>query len=180
MNTLKSIFTGLFLTIFLMSASPESENLTFGDWDKDSNDLISRSEFVEVFTMNYVDDWNVIDDDHLDDEDFYRVTYSIWDVDNDEMLSEEEWQYGYDYYYGDYILDDYVAIDTDGDGFIEYQEYYDVLYPTEYYMVWDVDEDTYLSELELARLVFNNWDINDNNFLELDEYQNFDSYYLDI
>lgn len=180
MKAIKTIFTGLFLAAILMAASPVSESLTFKDWDKDGNDLISRSEFVEVFTKNYVDDWNVIDDEYLDDEDFYHVTYAMWDVDNDNLLSKEEWQYGYDYYYGDYILDDYVAIDTDGDGFIEYQEYYDVLYPTQYYTVWDVDEDTYLSELELARLVFNNWDINDNNFLELDEYQKFDSYYLDI
>lgn len=180
MKTIKMILlsTGMFL--ILTSGKLLMDNLTFSDWDENGDGLITRSEFVDRFTANYVDDWNVVDDEHLDDEDFYRTTYGIWDEDDDELLSEQEWMFGYDYYYGDYILDDYVGIDADGDGFIEYTEYYDALSGTDYYSEWDVDEDMYLNEYELARMVFNNWDYDDSNFIEKDEYEEFDTFYLDI
>jgi len=180
MKKLATLTLSALAMILLMGMSLVPDNKTFEDWDKNDNGLIARSEFVDVFTDDYVNDWNVIDDAHLDDEDFYTVTYGIWDVDDDELLTEEEWWYGYDYYFGDYIYDDYVAIDTDGDGFIEYAEYYDALYDTDYYAVWDVDKDTYLDQYELARMVFNNWDYDNSNFIEFDEYIDFDSYYLDI
>ena len=180
MKYFKSIISVFITLLMLTSWNVKSQDLTFSDWDINDNDLISRSEFVLEFVANYVNDWNVVDDEYLDDEDFFLVTYGIWDVNNDELLSEEEWLYGYNNYFGDYILDNYVAVDTDGDGFIEYQEYYDVLYPTDAYVVWDVDEDSYLSEYELARAVFNTWDLNDSNFIEKHEYNKFDSYYLDI
>lgn len=180
MKRILSIFIGIFISTLFISAGETSGDLTFEDWDKNEDALISRSEFVERFTANYVDDWNIKDDEHLDDEDFFLSTYNIWDTDDDELLSEEEWLFGYDYYYGDYAINDYLAVDTDGDGFIEYAEYYNYLNPTDFYIVWDVDKDTYLNEFELARVVFNNWDINENNFIEKDEYVKFDTYYLDI
>lgn len=175
MNTLTAI-----LALCFTSADLSDENLMFEDWDSNDNSLISRSEFVEQFTSNYVHDWNVIDDDHLDDEDFYTVIYNMWDLDDDERLTEEEWKYSIDYLYGDYVAEDFVAFDTDNDGYIEYVEYYDVLFETDFYDMWDVNDDGYLNEYELARMVFNNWDYDDSNFIERDEYTDFDAFYLDI
>lgn len=180
MRTIKTClaFTVLFFTTCLLYG--QKENLTFNDWDKNKDAMISRSEFVDIFTYHYVDDWNIKDDEHLDDEDFFVSSYGMWDTDNDEMLSEEEWLYGYDHYYGDYVVVDYLTVDEDGDGFIQYTEFYDIFDDTDYYTVWDVDADGYLNEFELARMVFNNWDIDNTNFIEVDEYQEFDSLYLDI
>lgn len=180
MKTLKTIFALSGLLIIMAGAKAQEENLTFTDWDKNQDGLISRSEFIDIFTYQYTDDWNLKDDEGLDDEDFFVSSYEMWDNDNDEMLTEEEWLFGYDYYFGDYVTVDYVAVDTDGDGFIEYAEYYDILDDTDFYTVWDVDANGYLNEYELARMVFNNWDIDNTNFIELDEYQDFDSHYLDI
>ena len=178
MKKMSILLTGL--ALILMSAGIINDDMTFSDWDKNEDTFISRSEFIEVFKDEYVDDWNVVDDQHLDDEDFYKITYEVWDADDDELLSKKEWIRGYDYYYGNYVTDDFVAIDVDNDSYIEYKEYYDILGDTDYYAVWDVDEDTYLSENELARMIFNKWDIDSSNFIEPDEYNMFDAYYLDI
>ncbi|MFW5820949.1 MAG: hypothetical protein ACOCWA_06645 [Bacteroidota bacterium] len=56
----------------------------------------------------------------------------------------------------------------------------DILEGTDFYSDWDVDEDKNLSEYELARMLFIKWDSDDSNFIEKDEYQEFDQYYLDI
>lgn len=100
MKKLATLTLSALAMVLLMGMSLVPDDKTFTDWDKNDDGLISRSEFVDVFTDDYVNDWNVIDDAHLDDEDFYTVTYQIWDVDDDELLTEEEWWYGYDYYYG--------------------------------------------------------------------------------
>ncbi len=170
----------IMMSLFFVPIANAKSNLVFSDWDSNGDALISRSEFVDRFTENYVNDWDIINDDHLDDEDFFNASFTIWDDDSDEQLSEQEWLYGYDYFYGDYVSDEFVSVDVDGDGFIEYTEYYDVLSPTTIYTDWDVDGDNYLNEYELARMVFNNWDYDNSNFIEIDEYNDFDFYYLDI
>ncbi len=168
----------LLMLLFMTSATAD---MPFEDWDTNDSGLITRSEFVAHFTDNYVADWNNYDDNAtFDDEDFYTVTYDIWDVDDDDLLTVEEWDYGYDYFYGDYVNDDFVALDLDNDGFIEYVEYYDVFADTYYYTDWDIDADTYLNEYELARLVFNNWDVDNSNFIEKDEFDDFKAYYLEV
>ncbi len=173
-----SYVTSFLLIVFV--GCDRTTNLAFEDFDKNDNDLISYSEFEEVFTSNYYDDWNQKEDEYLDDEDFYLSVYGIWDLDDDELLSEAEWIEGYDYYYGDYIIQGYDAIDIDGDGFIEYVEYKDVLDGTKFFVDWDVDASEYLSEDELAQGVFNIWDLDGDNMLDNDEFYQFDSYYLDI
>lgn len=175
---MKSI--GLTAIILVLTSAVAEVNMTFEDWDKNENGYISRSEFVDVFVVHFIDDWDLLDDGYFDDEDIYKGTFKIWDVDDDTLLTEEEWLYGYDYYYGDYVFDDFVALDTDGDGKLEYIEYYDILEESDFYENWDVNKDKNLNEYELARMLFNNWDFDDSNFIEPDEYEEFDSYYLDI
>lgn len=164
---------------FSQSAQP-AVNLQFSDWDKDGNGIITRTEFVDLFTTAYIDDWNLIDDAHLDDEDFYAASYDIWDKDGDQRLSEEEWLFGQENSYGGYTFNDIKAVDADGDGFIQPTEYYNVLDQTDYYPDLDVDKDNMISELELARMVFNDWDSDDSNFIEEDEYEEFDEYFVEF
>ena len=179
-STILKPFLFLLPVVMLTTSCNREENLTFQDFDTDSDGIISPQEFEAVFTANYYDDWNREDDEYLDDEDFYHGTYYMWDQDEDNTLSHEEWIMGYDHYYGNYIFDDYEGIDVDGDGFIEYEEYSNVLGDTDYYLNWDTDASEYLDEEELANGVFRIWDIDNSGLIEKDEFAKFDSYYLDI
>ncbi len=169
------------LFLFIMfSSSVFAQNLNYEDFDVDGDGWIEKEEFRTVFVANFWNDWNNVDNDYLDDEDFYTFNYKLIDIDNDDLLTLDEWTYGCNYYYGDYLVDDFDAYDIDGDGFLEYVEYYDVLYDTDYYVAWDIDKDTYLSQAELAENVFERWDLNDTGLLSRSEYKNFDKYYKDI
>ena len=66
------------------------------------------------------------------------------------------------------------------DGFIEFTEYEGALADTDFYSDWDTDLDDYLTEEELAMGVFNRWDTDNSGTLDMEEYGDFDSYYLDI
>lgn len=176
----KIYITILLTTIILMSGFAQKSNLVFKDFDINGDGKISRSEFLDVFSAQYQNDLDYVDDKHLDDEDFYKFTYGMWDTDNDEYITQKEWLKGYDYYYGDIIVRDFNAVDVDGDGRIEYTEYHKVLDDGDLYSYWDLDDDSFLNQFELARSVFNRWDTDNSNFLEIGEYNAFDNYYDDI
>lgn len=179
----KNLFTVLISAIlaFLLIAGCNREtNLDFYDFDKDESNTIERDEFVEVFTANFYDDWNKTDDPYLDDEAFHQVVFDVWDVDDDDFMTRDEWTSGYDYYFGNYVVVDYDDIDLNKDNYIVYDEYYNVIGDTDFFVEWDIDRDLNISEEELANGVFNRWDINNDGVLDLDEYVEFDSFYLDI
>ncbi len=157
-----------------------SGNLSFTDFDRNNNMIIEQTEFVDVFTAYYVDDWNSIDNDYLDDEDFYSFMYRDIDTDQDEKLSGPEWQMAYNKYFNDYVLLNYDDIDVDADGYILYNEYNDVMTGTEFFNDWDFDNNGVINQLEIARGVFNRWDKDNSGFLDIEEYQEFDESLSDL
>lgn len=169
----------LIAMLFISSCAREKE-LVFDDWDEDGNGKIELKEFTKTFMANYYDDWNNTDNDYLDDEDFYKVTYALWDADGDGVLGAEEYQVGYKYQFGNYTKDDYEVIDVDKDSYISYEEFRGSVDDTFYYSDWDINNDDQLSDEELAIGVFENWDYNDDLVIDPEEYMAFDNYYLDI
>lgn len=157
-----------------------TKDLSFSDFDKDDSSLIEQDEFVEVFTDNFYNDWDDQDDPYLDDEDFYKATFRVWDDDRNEFIDKEEWIIGYDYHYGDYVVVEFEDIDVDNDGYITYDEYHATIEKTELYEDWDFNDNMEISQTELARNIFDRWDINQSGFIEEDEFNEFDMYYLDI
>jgi len=154
--------------------------MDFGDFDTNRDNMIQKTEFRSVFMDNYTDDWNVRDDAGLDDEDFYTTTYYIIDRDNDNLLMKEEWDMGYNYYYGDYLTDDFTMYDLNRDNYISHEEYVTSLRDTDYFLMWDVDRNQYLSESELADRVFEIWDTNDDGIMSQTEFQRLDRHLEDL
>ncbi len=168
--------------MFLCSLTLYSQdNLTFGDWDADSDNKIEKYEFISKFIDEYYNDLDNIDDEGLDDEDFYYYTYEYIDGNDDGLISTEEWDNIYAYVDDEFIIyNGLVYYDYDEDGFIDYDEYYDALYDTSFYLTWDIDKDGYINEYELAETVFENWDMNDSGTLSRSEYNTMDIFYLEI
>lgn len=178
MNTLKLILSGL----LLISSTTVFAQAEFKTWDEDNDGLIEKYEFTDKFTDEYFSAWSEgADPRGIIEEGFFRESYAGLDTDNDQMLSDEEWMIGYNHFYDDYVVYEEIGyIDTDGDGFIDYDEYYDVIYDTAYFTDVDLDSDNYISEYELAEYAFNNWDFDDNGVLSRYEWNTFKSYYLDV
>lgn len=180
MNNLISKTVLIILSVIVSASCSRREDLSFNDWDKDNDNLINKTEFIDVFSSNYYDDWDQNDNAYLDDEDFLTSTFRVWDEDENEYIEEEEWVVGFDYMYGDYIIDDYEAIDTDNDGYIEYLEYEAALAPSTFYFDWDFNSDGEVDAEELAMGIFDIWDKDNSQYIEPDEYAEFDSYYLEF
>lgn len=178
MRFLKLCMLGLM--IFTGTSLFAQKDLDFSDFDKDNDWWIEKHEFLQKFTDVYSEDWDNTNDTGLDDEDFYLSTFRLIDRDNDDFLNEEEWVFGYDHFFGDYLDSDFAVIDYDEDNSITYQEYFDALYDSDYFLNWDVDRDTFLNEYELAEAVFRSWDRNNNRLLGRGEFNSMDEYFLDL
>lgn len=169
----------LLITIMIpMLYSAQIRN--FADFDKDGDGLIERNEFVGVYTMHYVDGWNKSDQGGLEDDDFYATIFSIIDVNDSDDIRADEWNTGYDLFHGDYLYDNFAMYDVNNNGSIEYVEYYDALYDSDYFFSWDVDNDGYIDQYELANAVFENWDLNSNLVINRNEFNILDHYYLEM
>ncbi len=165
----------------LINSTALAQNTSFEDWDQDDDGLIERHEFVDKFVDEYFQAWNPENEHGILEEGFFQESFAGLDTDGDRLLSDEEWLIGYNYFFRDYLVyDDIVSVDSDGDGQVEYVEYFDSLYETSYFTDIDLDSDNYISEFELANYVFDNWDTNDSGLINRSEFNQFDEYYLDI
>lgn len=168
----------LSLLLFMMTTVNLAPDTSFNEWDKDGSDRVSIDEFQSRFIENYYSDWNVNDDEYLDDEDFYLMTFRILDTNDDEMLAPSEAKWGYDYLYGDYV--DYeVTVREDSEEEMDFENFYDLVYDTDYFSDYDADSDTYLSEAELANSIFETWDIDGNGYLSRNEFNTFHELFLE-
>lgn len=173
-KTIKT-FVLLFFFVTVMNLVPDN---SFNDWDTDENNRINMEEFQSHFIENYYPDWNLDNDEYLDDEDFYRMTFRVLDSNKDEYLDTSESKWGYDYVYGKYV--DYeISVVNESDGEIDYQTFYRSIYESDYYSNFDSDNDGHLNEQELAKAMFTTWDINGNGYLSNNEFTTFNNLYLD-
>lgn len=171
----------LTLTILTFFALTTIQASDFDKWDADDDGIIERHEFTSHFINHYFDHWDTDNETGIIEEGFFKESYAGLDTDNDNLLSDEEWLIGYNYFFEDYLVYDKIAYyDTNNDGVVEYKEFSDVIYDTAYFTDVDVDQDNYISEYELANYVFENWDSNDSGMISKSEFNQFDWYYLDV
>lgn len=120
--------TLLIITLLISGSLIAQEGAKFANWDKDGDGVIERNEFIDQFTDKYFQSWDPSGTKGVLEEGFFKNSYAGLDSDSDGKLTDEEWQIGYNYFYDEYLVyEDLEIVDTDGDGFIEYREYQDLI-----------------------------------------------------
>lgn len=169
-----------FTIIWILNSFLAAQNIEFIEWDTNRDGTIEEIEFRNGFMAEYFYDWDRNNDGILDIEDFFRSSYLILDENNDNLLSLREWKFGVNYFYYDYITDEFTQYDLDDNNFLTYDEYYSVISITDYFNAFDADKNSYISEYELTKYVFEMWDYDDSGDLSEEEYDFFETYYLGI
>jgi hypothetical protein len=78
------------------------------------------------------------------------------------------------------MSEDFTYYDLDDDNFLTYEEYFPVIADTDYFVAFDADQNSYISEYELANYLFNIWDFDDSGTLSETEFELFNAHYKDI
>jgi Ca2+-binding EF-hand superfamily protein len=169
-------------SIIVLSGMSIQAQEIFSEWDEDGDNLLEKEEFTDKFRTEFYSAWAKKSDTRgIIEEGFFEQSYAGLDTDNDNLISDEEWLIGYNYFYDDYLVNEEIGfIDTNNNNKLEYQEYYDVIYNTNYFTDVDLDSDNYISEYELSEYVFNNWDFDNNGVISRYEFNSFKLYYLDV
>lgn len=171
----------LLVFLLLFAGSNLVYSADFDEWDTDGDGLLEHHEFTSKFMNEYFNMWDPSGTAGVIEEGFFKKSFAGLDTDNDNLLSDEEWLIGYNYFYDDYVMyEDIDFVDVNDDGSVTYTEYYDALYETSYFTDIDLDADNYISEYELANFVFDNWDTNNSGVLNRSEFNRFSWYYLDV
>ena len=170
----------LYLKLFIVSFFMLQPTLTFQQWDTNSNNLISRYEFHNMYTQYFYNDWDENNNGVVDKEDFLSKVYVVWDIDNDNLISDTEWNEGFENNYANYVDIEYYAIDSNEDGMLDFNEYIAYIEGIPIFELWDMNKDDELNEFELSRMIFNLWDVDDSNFISVGEYQAYNKFYMDM
>jgi Ca2+-binding EF-hand superfamily protein len=172
--------TKCFLIVLLFTAAMYCQNTEFERWDRDGNREISKDEFIYIFNNVYVNDRNLIDNEYLDDEDFYEITFHRLDINNDNYLSDVEWDWGYNHLLVDYDITEYSIYDVDDNNLLDFAEFLVIVNKINYFPDRDLDRDGYLNRDELAQDVFNSWDADNNQRISEEEFADFYAFIIRI
>lgn len=139
-----------------------------GWWDND--------EFNEATDEDFTS-WDTDADGSLNQEEFYGVTFGNADLDNDEMISEEEWNQGLENNYGEFAEEtDFDLFDEDEDGFLEMEEWNLGFDDSEWFNDYDADDDSLIDDDEWNDGFFDDWDFNDDDKIDEEEYDAYSTF----
>ncbi len=167
---------GLLATETITIMMEQSNTGSFADFDTNQDGYLDADEFATTYTNDYAG-WDTDADGSLNDEEFFNTTFGNTDVDDDDAISEEEWNAGYAGMYGSYVNeDDYTTWDADADGMLNRDEWYQGFGETDVYTTYDADADSAVTEDEWNTGLYGDWDTNDDNMIDEDEYNVYSPY----
>ncbi|MBD0257102.1 MAG: hypothetical protein ICV83_15400 [Cytophagales bacterium] len=134
--------------------------------------LLEANEFFEAFNANTLfDDWDLNDDDVLDENEFNASHYDVWDQDNDGILEENEWKEDINHF--GLAGENWDAWDANHDNQVGKNEFNSALDEDHYFSTWDADKNNQLTEREYTDGIFGLWDDNDDGMLEKEKYEGY-------
>ena len=168
MKRLKRIFvTGC----IMLGTTAFSQDLDTYDADMDGR--LDHNEFMERTSADY-DEWDANRDGMLDDREFTDRTYQDLDLNQDDLIDENEWNTGVNTTAGQYLkAGDYAVFDSDRDGILNNDEWNEGMTDNSWFDTYDLDRNGSIDNDEWNEGVFNDYDINDDNFIDADEYSDY-------
>lgn len=125
--------------------------------------------------LNLWDSWDTDASGMLDETEFYGGIYNDIDLDNDELLSEDEFGAGYGQWYADTGLD-FDDLDADTDGFLTEDEFgiglddWGAETNLASFDTWDADASGMLEDNEFYGGLSETWDTDRDGLLSEDEF----------
>ncbi|MFD2513246.1 hypothetical protein ACFSRY_05165 [Pontibacter locisalis] len=146
----------------------EVEVTTTGTWDKN----LFNTTFAST---NYYEDWDVNDDNMLDQNEYMGGFYDTWDTNNDNRLDENEWKTAT----SDFGMEneDWITWDGNADGVLDEVEFGTNFAKNGWFNSWDTDRNSMLTEREYTDGLFGLWDENRDGMLDENEYGAYNTYF---
>jgi hypothetical protein len=143
----------------------------FVEWDADQNRYLDENEWTTWDADRDRSAWNTDGEDGLSAEEFGATTVTLWDRDDDGLVSEDEWTEGTDRWFGDDV--DYgvwADWDMDGDSELDANEVREGFETNNLYDRVDGDADAIIDDEELADWFFDVFDLNDDAQIDTTEW----------
>lgn len=188
MNSRKEII-GLtaFSVLFLGACNPEAGQQTdteaeaaeapatqrpatgFEDWDANQDQALQVEEFnTWASDEDLLADWT--GEEGLDRERFNERMIEVWDTNDDDQITESEWQAGVSNLYGNTDYGTFSQWDMNGDGHLDAEEVTQGNQQFGLYTRMDGDQDGVIDDVEIGDFFFDLFDVNDDNQLDSTEW----------
>ena len=150
----------------------DSSMMAFSDFDTDGDGNLNAEEVPMIYQDDFAE-WDTNDDGMLNREEFDMTTFSLTDMNNDEMLSEDEWNDGFNSFFGNWVEDDFATFDANADGNLTDDEWNEAFADSEWFSTFDADGSSMVAEDEWDTGLFNDWDTNDDDMIDENEFNVF-------
>lgn len=159
------------ITVF----AEDSGTSAFANFDINGDGSLDADEVPATYENNFTE-WDVDADGSLSSEEFYNTTFFNTDADDDDAISEEEWNTGFAAMYGNWSEDDFATFDADADGMLSNDEWNSVFAESQWFETYDADSDTYVTEAEWDAGLFADWDTNADAMIDQTEFDIYSPY----
>ena len=149
--------------------------MSFADFDTNADGTLDADEIQATYQNNFTE-WDADEDGFLNSEEFYNTTFGNTDADDDDAISEEEWNAGFAGMYGAWSDDDFATFDADASGDLSRDEWNAVFAESEWFTTYDADASTSISEDEWNAGLFADWDTDASGTIDEDEYNVYSPY----
>ena len=147
----------------------EQQYGTFGDWDTDGDQMVTRKEFQQGVTDQGVyDDLDTDNDNQVSEDELKNWVFGVWDADNDGNLTEEEYEERTEQF-DEYEWGEFDEWNTDGDALLTDTEFMTGEAGSDLFDEWDADDTNFIDDNEFGEGLFDIWNADDDKGLTPDE-----------
>lgn len=153
----------------------QQRTVEIAEWDEDGDGTLDPDEFGSWFNeQNFFAEWDEDADDELTNREFSVVLMDRWDTNDDDVLSESEWNTGMEWFGEDADPGAWRDWDSDGDSELDANELHESLETNGLYDAVDGDQDAVFDDEEMADFFFDAFDMDDNDEVDTTEWDDFE------